>query len=90
MPKAQLRDSIQKILGELEEIEAKDPRARDRLASVLVEIREALEASKEGTSGEHESLIDRLNDAKGNFEETHPKLTAMVGRVADSLANLGI
>jgi hypothetical protein len=90
MPKARLRDSIQKILGALEDIEAKDPEARDRLANVLVDIREALEASEESTSDEKETLIDRLNEATGQFEEAHPQLTAMVGRVADSLANLGI
>jgi hypothetical protein len=35
-------------------------------------------------------LVDRLRLATKRFEETHPKLTAVVGRVADALSNLGI
>jgi hypothetical protein len=36
------------------------------------------------------SLLERLNEATQHFKESHPTLTAMVGRVADSLSNLGI
>ena len=90
MPKEQLRERIQELLGELEQIEAVDQGARDRLASVLQEIREAVGESSEEASGEHESLLERLNEATQHFKESHPTLTAMVGRVADSLSNLGI
>jgi ElaB/YqjD/DUF883 family membrane-anchored ribosome-binding protein len=90
MPKAQIRERIQELLAELEQIEAEDSAARDRLTQVLQEIREAIEASEEATSDRSDSLIERLNDATRQFEESHPTLTAMVGRVAESLSNLGI
>jgi hypothetical protein len=90
MPKAQLRERIQELLGELEQVETADQGARDRLASVLQDIREAIEETGGEDSGEQESLLERLNEATRHFEESHPKLTAMVGRVADSLSNLGI
>jgi Asp-tRNA(Asn)/Glu-tRNA(Gln) amidotransferase C subunit len=90
MPKEQLRERIQELLGELEQIEAVDPEARDRLASVLHEIREAVREGSEEAPDEHESLLERLNEATQHFKESHPTLTAMVGRVADSLSNLGI
>ena len=90
MPKEQLRVRIQELLGELEQIEAADQGARDRLASVLHEIREAVGESSGEASGEHESLLERLNEATEHFKEAYPTLTAMVGRVADSLSNLGI
>ena len=90
MPKEQLRERIQELLGELEQIETTDQEARDRLASVLHDIREAVADSGEDASGAHESLLERLNEATRHFKESHPTLTAMVGRVADSLSNLGI
>jgi hypothetical protein len=90
MPKAQLSERIREILGELEQIEAVDQDARDRLASVLEDIRAAVAESGEEAPDEHASLLERLNEAAQHFEESHPNLTAMVGRVADSLSNLGI
>jgi seryl-tRNA synthetase len=90
MQKEQLRKRIQELLGELEQIEAVDQGARDRLADVLREIRQAVEESSEESSDERESLLERLNEATQQFKESHPTLTAMVGRVADSLSNLGI
>jgi predicted transcriptional regulator len=91
MPKAQLNERIQELLGELEQIEAVDQAAREQLTSVLSDIREAIaEEGGEETSDESESLLERLNEATRHFEESHPTLTAMVGRVAESLSNLGI
>ena len=90
MPKEQLSERIQELLGELEQVETADPGARDRLASVLHEIREAIEETGSEASDEHGSLLERLNEATRHFEESHPTLTAMVGRVAESLSNLGI
>ncbi len=36
------------------------------------------------------ALLDRLRDATGRFEVTHPNLTAGMAQVIDSLTNLGI
>jgi hypothetical protein len=90
MPKAQLNERIQELLGELEQIEAADQAARQRLTSVLSDIRAAIAEGGEETSDENESLLERLNEATRHFEESHPTLTALVGRVAESLSNLGI
>lgn len=90
MPKDQLRQRIQELLDELEQIDTQDAAAREHLAHVLRDIREAVEAPDEAAPDQGESLIDRLNDATRQFEESHPTLTAMVGRLAESLSNLGI
>jgi hypothetical protein len=89
VPKEQLGNRIQELLDELEKIEPADPIKRDRLASVLHDIRSML-AESELESDEHESLRERFDEAARHFEDSHPTLTAVVGRVADSLANLGI
>jgi predicted nuclease with TOPRIM domain len=89
VPREQLGNRIQELLDELEKIEPADPAARDRLAHVLHDIR-TMVAESELESDEHESLRERFDEAARQFEESHPTLTAVVGRVADSLANLGI
>jgi len=90
MPKAQLNERIEELLGELEQVEAADQAARERLTNVLDEIRQAIEEVGEQAANSEESLLERLNEAARHFRESHPTLTAMVGRVADSLSNLGI
>ena len=90
MAKRELRERIQELLGELAQTEEIDQEARDRLASVLHEIRDAVGEAGEEAPEEPESLLERLNEAAQNFTESHPTLMAMVGRVADSLSNLGI
>jgi uncharacterized membrane-anchored protein YjiN (DUF445 family) len=90
MPKAQLNERIEELLGELEQVAAADQEARERLANVLREIRQVIGEAGEQDSDAEESLLERLNEATRHFEESHPTLTAMVGRVADSLSNLGI
>ena len=50
-----------------------------------------LEARLEGSPGEEgSSLADRLSELAQEFEESHPTLSATVGRLVDALANLGI
>ena len=71
------------------------PDEREHLASTLAEIRDVLGGSTEaadpaGTSPAHDSLIERLRTGLESLEDRHPRLTAVVGRVADSLADLGI
>jgi len=90
MPKQQLRDRMQALLDELDREDSLDADARDRLMAVLDEIRDTVEAGSLRNGEEDESLVDRLNEATRHFEESHPTLTALVGRIAESLSNLGI
>jgi hypothetical protein len=89
VPREHLDNRIQELLDELEKIEPADPVRRDRLAHVLHDIR-SMVAESESQSDEHETLRERFDEAARQFEESHPTLTAVVGRVADALANLGI
>jgi hypothetical protein len=85
--------SLDQILAELHEaLEASgedlDPEVREELRQAAVEIEAAL-----GSPGERElsdSLADSLRAGLERFEESHPRLTAIVGRIADALSDLGI
>jgi len=61
------------------------PRSERRAAAD--DIRAALDEPDAERSG---SLSDQLSQALERFEESHPQLTSIVGRVADALADIGI
>lgn len=82
-----LRQTLEQLHEELEQADSLDPGSRELLREVMGDIREALDRPQ---TSESASLLDRLREATGEFEESHPRLTAAVGRVADALSNLGI
>jgi len=89
VPRQELGQRIQELLDELEKVRPADPEKRERLERVLHDIRAAV-AESEQEAHEHETLRERFDEATLQFEESYPTLTAVIGRVADSLANLGI
>jgi hypothetical protein len=85
-----LRRRLAELHAELERTEALDPEARAALEEVLGEIRELLARSGGKPRRGPGSLSGRLAEATRHFEESHPTLTATLGRVVDALAALGI
>lgn len=85
--KEQLRKDLRRLHEELARSDSIGPEARERLAAIARDIESRLEAEEDS---DEESLGDRLRSAAEHFEESHPNLTAAVGRVADALAALGI
>ena len=80
-----LREDLEKLRRQLHEGPELDGETRELLAGLAEEIEEAIERS----GGEH-TLGERLRAATERFEESHPSLTAVVGRLADMLSNVGI
>jgi hypothetical protein len=85
-----LRRHLAELHAELENVDAVDAEARAALEAVMREIREVLARSEEEERRGESSLADRLRDAGRHFEESHPTLTATLGRVVDALSALGI
>ena len=90
MSETQLREHLEQLHAELERTESVDAEARELLGDVLRDIGTLLERTGEAPAASHQSLVDRLAETTRRFEESHPTLAAMVGRVADTLSNLGI
>ena len=87
------RSELSEILTELHEaLEASGDdlanETRAELRETADEIRRALDPTEETELSV--SLRERLSSALDSFEESHPRLTAAVGRVADALSDLGI
>jgi hypothetical protein len=83
-----LRQMLEQLHAELQRSHGLDDRSRERLASALSDIEDLLKRAETGKPPE--SIMERLREAIGVFKQTHPALTAAIGRVADTLANMGI
>ena len=88
MEKDRLREDLERLREELERSGPLDAEARARLEEIAADIQALLDS--EERSEDHESLGDRLRSAAEHFEDSHPSLTAAVGRIADALAAIGI
>ncbi len=84
----ELRATLERLHGLLESSGELDPDLRDRLRATLEDISGALERTGGGEDGT--SLADRLGEFTEHFEEEHPSLAEVAGRLAGMLANLGI
>lgn len=90
-----MADSRQKLQEALEELHealgaAQDLAAGDReqLEGAVADIRRTL--GEPAREGEPDSFLRMLRDAVDRFEDRHPELTKVIGRVADALSDLGI
>jgi hypothetical protein len=83
---------LHEVLGEFHEVLERshdlDTSQKTELEVALGEIRDVLEA--EGAASYPETIVARLREAIEGFEDRHPRLTEIVGRVADQLSDLGI
>ena len=89
MPNDKLRDTVVELEQELLVSESVDPAMRARIQATLAEIRTLLHDGEPSTATTA-SLSERLSKAVEEFEESHPTLVTMIGRLADGLSQIGI
>jgi len=88
-PQPNLEEILEELREALEAADDLDDEARDRLRNAAREIQQTVGVEREGADDD-QSMLDRLNEAIESLEAKHPNLTAIVGRVADALSDLGI
>ncbi len=84
-----LRRHLEQLHAELADAPTLDSRSRELLQELMRDIQELLERAGD-EEPRSDSIAERLKEVARDFEESHPVLVATVGRVADTLANLGI
>jgi vacuolar-type H+-ATPase catalytic subunit A/Vma1 len=86
-----LRTTLADLHQQLAQAGSLDADSRALLQEALREILDTLESSPSGAGLPGESsLIERLRDAGRRVEGEHPKLAAVVERLLDTIASLGI
>ena len=86
MSHEELRQALDTVHRELSQTEHLDPDEAAQLRATMHEIQTAL-----GRDEQHvPALSGRVNESARHFEETHPRLTETLGRIADMLQQMGI
>ncbi|MEI6846894.1 MAG: DUF4404 family protein [Chlorobiaceae bacterium] len=87
MEQQKLRDLLENLHQELEQVDSVDESTVAVLSNLREDIRKLVDEKR--SISEHESLVVRLNEAIDHFETDHPKLSMTIQHVLDSLARMG-
>ena len=85
-----LREILNNLHAQLQDATPKSDEERELLEQAVAEIRGALVAAGAPTAESHGPVLERLKELTERFEDNHPGLTFMVGRLGDMLGKLGI
>jgi hypothetical protein len=85
------RPDLSALLRTLHAALAETPTLDDPTRALVADVRRDLERALAAPDPEtHGTLATRLRASVQHFEADHPDLTALVQRVVDQLANLGV
>ncbi len=84
MNNEELTQLLEKLHTELDGMENVDEKSRQLLNELEKDINELLDRS------DHDTLLERLDDAVDEFEVKYPSLTTMLSEISRILSNAGI
>ena len=89
MPDQNLRELLENVHRELEQIDAADEGEGERLRHLEADIRSLLERSGESDLAD-DPMLERFQDSIDHFEASYPRLTMMLSQMMTILSNAGI
>jgi len=89
MDKQQLREQLEKLHAELQDVESLNEKDRALLQNLASEVREALNREEEHPE-RYNSLGERLKETVAEIEASHPRITLLMRQIIDQLAFMGI
>ena len=88
MEQQQLRELLETLHHELEQVGTVDEKTGEILTSLKGDIAKLVNEEAQDQEGQ-ENLVGRMNEAIDHFEEGHPRLSITIQHVLDSLAKMG-
>jgi transcriptional regulator NrdR family protein len=88
MPENKLRDDIEKLRNEIENLSADEDVSKEKLEMLLQDIEAGL-ADEEQKNNQSE-LLAGLKESVNHFETEHPRATAIINDIMVTLSNMGI
>jgi hypothetical protein len=91
-----LRELLEKLHSELEQVDVADESGRELLRRLDEDIRDLLKRSgakvetDQRSSPVDEPMLERLQDTIDHFETEHPRLTMMLSQMMTILSNAGV
>lgn len=90
MDKQQLHKTLEQLHAELQKVDSVDQDELRVLRQLSADIQVLLEQGGEPQQLGYRNLGERLREAIDDLEASHPKITLLMGQVADVLAKMGI
>lgn len=87
MPKNKIRELLEQLREELDQLSPKDQTGHDLLENITADINSLLEKSNIQAD---ESVLQRIQDTIDHFNIEHPKLTLALSEIMSILSNAGI
>ena len=82
-----LREDLDKLRAEIDNIAADDYKSKEKLNQLITELESRLESSdKEDNHGVTQNVKEAINQ----FESEHPRATAILNDIMVTLSNMGI
>jgi hypothetical protein len=88
MPEKQLRDDIEKLRNEIENLSADEGTPKEKLEVLLQDIESGLESEDQNKN--QSELLAGLKESVNHFETEHPRATAIINDIMVTLSNMGI
>jgi len=88
MSETRLREHLERLREEVNDLGAGKPESIKRLNRLVTEIESQLE--NRGDQTRHEDLIANVQGAIRHFEVEHPRATAILNDIMVALSNIGI
>ncbi|MCM3904513.1 MAG: DUF4404 family protein [Pyrinomonadaceae bacterium] len=89
MGKQTLRNQLQELHAELQQVESLDVTERKMLQNLARDVHEILRREDDRTQ-HYSSLGEQLREVVAQVEASHPRVTILMRQVIDQLAYLGI
>lgn len=87
MPKNKIRELLEQLRGELEQVSPQDQKGRDLLENITADINSFLQDPNVEAD---KSVLQRLQDTIDHFNIEHPTLTMALSEIMSILSNAGI
>ena len=88
MPKEELYRTLQELRLELDKVHFENELSRETVSKSVATLEEKLR--QESLMSGDEFIVSELKEALQHFEENHPQITDLVGRISDLLSKIGI
>ena len=88
MSKADLRNDLETLREEVNQLAGSNPEAQQRLNRLISDLETRIAADP--TEAEHDNLIENIREEISNFETEHPRATAILNDIMVTLSNMGI
>ena len=89
MERRAIADDVERLRGELASDEPLSRADRDRLAEVLSDLNQLVDDEQDDPSF-GDAVDEELRELAVRLEQARPSLSVLVGRIVDSLSQLGI